>query len=98
MTKANDLPANPYPSPTYDGPANMLSDEAQLRLQGRQALSPPHGPVFILAASDPLAPMLVKRWVELSRHNKDVTPMDREEARRIALAMELWQKDRGIAP
>jgi hypothetical protein len=90
MTKTSDLPANPY-----EGKA--LSDEAQLG-QREQVVLPPAAPSFTLSGGDPLAPILVKHWAELSKHNKNVEPWERERARKIALAMELWQKDQGIAP
>lgn len=97
----NDLPANPYPLPdpaTAGNEAqNMLSDEAQIRSQERQAL-PPAAPSFTLSARDLLAPILIRHWVELSKYDKNVKPWERERARKIALAMELWQKDQGMVP
>jgi hypothetical protein len=75
------------PANQYEGKA--LSDGAQLG-------SPT--PVWVLSADDPLAPALIRHWVELSKFNKDVTPGVRELARKRALAMELWQKDHGMAP
>jgi len=82
------MPANPY-----EGEA--LSDTAQLGGQERVTL-PPASPSWTMTARDPLAPAIIKHWVELSRFNTNVGPWERERARKIALAMELWQKDHGM--
>jgi hypothetical protein len=56
------------------------------------------GPVFVLFASDLISPKVVRHWADLMTFDKDCPPGRRQEARRIAMAMELWQKDQGMVP
>lgn len=55
----------------------------------------PDEPIFVLLARDPLAPILVRLWADLTvargSHDKN------DEARMVAVAMETWRnaEDRG---
>jgi hypothetical protein len=105
---STDLPSNPYEGEELSDEGQGLSRLSRLSPElGKtidDELSVPllmteiHGPAFVLYAKDMISPSLVKLWANLMIFDSHCSPERRQEARRIAQAMELWQKDRGISP
>jgi hypothetical protein len=102
LRRKGDHPANPYPVPEarhedregwpFPAPRNPkakadLSDEAQL---GR----PEQEPTFVLLASDQLSGMLVRAWADMSAQLGLQSPAAIRDARRTALAMDEWRRER----
>jgi hypothetical protein len=101
---STDLPSNPYEGEELSDASLGLS-----QLDSNEGILTPgidmvaidrtiHGPIFVLFAKDMIAPSLVKLWANLMIFDSHCSIERRQEARRIAQAMELWQKDRGIGP
>ena len=53
----------------------------------------PSGPVFLLTAADPLAPMLVRLWAA-QKWSEHADPKLVDDARRCADAMDAWRSAR----
>jgi len=53
----------------------------------------PRGPVFLLMADDPMAPMLVRMWAA-QKWSEHLDPQRVEDARHCADAMDRWRHER----
>ena len=60
---------------------------------------PKDEPIFVLAASDRLASMLVRAWANMAAELGIASPGAVASARKTALAMDEWRrKNRGASP
>jgi hypothetical protein len=96
LRRVGNHPANPYPVPEetlgmHEKAQRIqpldLSDEAQLG-------KPAEEPSFVLRASDPLSGMLVRAWANMSAELGLQSPDTLADARRIALAMDEWRREK----
>jgi hypothetical protein len=89
----------PFAAPRARKAKADLSDEAQL---GQRAPSPQapaaslqgEEPTFVVRASDRLSGMLVRAWANMSAELGLQSPDALADARRIALAMDEWRREK----
>jgi hypothetical protein len=89
----------PFAAPRAQKAKADLSDEAQLGQPAPSAQAPaasPQGeePTFVVRASDRLSSMLVRAWANMSAELGLQSPIVLADARRIALAMDEWRREK----